>query len=308
MFDNMIDDILQSATSSSFDDNMKNFDVITDGGWFENPLGDPSTYTGLKNDLDLNEITEDNTERILHGSSIEESNDFFYSDSYGGDAFKDTDTVHIQDVHDYEISVEETSSPDGCRNIKIAALVIGVLVAFLAVWLIVSAYLNTNQVVCDKSTPFCPPCPVCPANYNEDIVNNTRQFYIRDRISHHSIFNLAGEYISNFKGDDGIRFMYNEQSKILSTQPDNLYVYVSTEGGYLKIKGKDDIDWEQNTCYFNLEGKELTAIFPNENRKLYVIVYENFLAAVEEELYQELPYQQRIAIFKDNPNILQGIL
>ena len=302
MLDNMIDDMLQSATSPSFEDNPKNFDIISDGGWFENPLGDPSTYTGLKENLGFESINP------IENIDVENRNEFFYADSYGSNSFDKSKAVPIQDVHEYEISMEETSTPDGCKNLKIAALVIGILVGFLAVWLIVSAYLNTNKVICDKTTPFCPPCPVCPSSYNQDIINNTQQFYIRDRVSHHSIFNLSGEYIKNFKGENGLRFSYNKQQKTLFTEPDNFYIYVSNEGGYLKINpNKNEINWTENTCYFDLEGKELTVIFPDEDRKLYVIAHQNFLIAVEENIYIEVPYHQKIAMFKHNPNILQGI-
>ena len=304
--DNLMSNMIASSTTGSYQESLisgetQEFDFIIDGGWFENPLGDPASYQKLKNDMSFTEI-----DPIEH---IEQGNDFFYDDAYiagKGDPFGDTNAIKINDVRDEEISMIETSTPDGCKSIKIACLTIGLLVAFLFVWLIATVYLNTNKVVCKNEPPFCPPCPICPSSYSSSM--QAQQFYIRDRITHHSLFNIYRtsefSYLYSEKGDKGVFFIYDPEEKTLRVQPDQFFLYTLIEGGHVILSNDpyEIIDKNKYVNSFLVEGKTIKTT----NDK-YMIVKDGFLVMVDEESYSTTLYSQKIALFKENPNLILGI-
>lgn len=288
----LVDDVFKPGHESKFasGSGTPKFDFINDGGWFENPFGDPTTYANLERDL-TQEVPS------LEDFVVDDSNNFFYGDSYGGSAFDDKDAVPIQDVEDLEISQEETGEPEGCKNIKIASLVMGIVVAFLIVWLIISIYLSTSKPVCKKETEYCSPCPVCPSSYGV----TTLQFYIRDRISMHSMFVARLTQVYSQQGEDGTLFVYDPDEETIRVQPDNLYLYAPVDGGVLSTSAYPfDEPMNGYTRKFVCSWADRTMRTDSGH---YVIVDSGILLCIEPEVYKTTPYLQKIAMFKENPNL-----
>ena len=126
-----------------------NFNPL-DGDLFENPLA-PSE--------NLNLLGE--TERIEF-MNTDNTSSLYFTDNFSGQAFQNNITE--KDTYDMGIGLEETYEPDGCQNLKIACLILGFIVLLILVFVIVTAYLNGNDVVCQTENVYCPPCPVCPTS------------------------------------------------------------------------------------------------------------------------------------------------
>ena len=253
-------------------------DIFDNGGWLENPF---ASYAP-------NEKTKEFKPFDDHASSI-----------------RHTTTAAISEI--------EVGGKDGCRDIKITSLVFAVLVVLLFIGLIVSVYLNTNKVTCGNTVQTCPPCPICPSSllqsntsFLERMCEVPSKFYIRDRVSHHSLFLQRGSYIYSEKGDVGTTFIYNTSDLTIRLLPDNLFMYVSIDGGpalvssdpYQKINLKEYI----HTFDVDMKGV-LTSSHINEEEEYTLVCKDNFLFFTDEEV----EYKYKISIFKENPNIIQGV-
>jgi hypothetical protein len=208
-----------------------------------------------------------------------------------------------------ENSLAETFEPDGCKNLKIASLMIAFLVVLLFIFVIVTAFLNTNDVQCTTRNVYCPPCPVCPSSVDTvEIMSgeNSLNFYIRDRINFHSIFNVVNNYVSTIQGSQGSLFSYDSSTHLIRVQPSNNYLYAFSDGGYLMMSQSPYQELPKECSNkFNVNNEQIELVVEEENLN-FICVESNgkiYLHTADSVIYKNTPYSHKVKMFKNNPNL-----
>lgn len=176
----------------------EDFDFINDGGWLENPLGDPNEF--------LQEKSETYT---------------------GEDAFDESTHVTLEQVS----AVTEAFAVDTTWRIRYACIGMGIVIILLIIWVIFVTYFSVVDVRCVDEKVNCPPCPACPSPLSENLYS----FYIRERSIGMSLFKVSSDGVKSSEYTTGSMFVYSSSEQTVRAADTKQYMMYPVGGGIVRM-------------------------------------------------------------------------